>query len=373
MTQTSTTPSIITHEWYVNRISQVIRETRAAALTPDDTARLAGFKLTYGAGDIGVLGETLFDLWELPAAHGPTCTHAPKAKRAPKAKGKAKRPRAKPKPVIGPPAAHEYRSLVSIYATGQESYLQLCGVVAHELAHAIIGAGHGHGPVWYAAVARIGLVGVHATFTEFTWANFVPELAEALRAIPTPTEGRPLTVLERIQRMKDKGLPVPPAYQGDVLPPMPKVRPCQAGVGVRFGVSRGPGSGSRHILYMAKPDPANAVAAACDHPQRIRMSHKGAMLGCLKPGCLTPYVLVEASLPPASGMGVSAQGVPASEARENGARPLPTPRGKGATQAPFATRPTAEKPDLAAIFGLGKPIAKPAKPAKDDPKRRPRK
>lgn len=297
-------PATITHEHYVQSIlaCALAWAQEAKRINRADASVLSTLKLTYGTGQQGQLGVTYYHRWDRECA----CpSHGASAKPR-KAKQGAKQGSL--------PAA-----LVGICATGQESLVGLCGTVLHELGHVMAGLGQGHGPTWAAACARLGLTGIHATFTSFSWENFEPSLRQRLQALPAPNEGRPLTLAETIAAIKRAGGPLPPAFQGPQLPPEPKVRPCIAGFGTRYGTSRGPGSGSRYLLYVA------SHVSPCTRPAKLRCAGTGLDVRCV---CGAKYELEEASLPPAHDMGPSGQGVVAATAREHDARRPLAPRAK---------------------------------------------
>lgn len=196
----------LTHEEYIQAVRALVVE-RASA---EDAERLRRVKLTYGFGAPGLRGVTIYSRWA--NGHGPD----------------------DPEP------------FVEICAAGEESVVQLAGTTVHELGHVCAGWDAGHGKAWKDTCTRLGLRGVKAAGTTYTWAMFEPRLREAIVALGTPADGSPLNGVSmlKIGRRKTKK----------------KAGPCTAGVGTRGGMSRGPGSGSRLRKYV------------CAHGQIIRAS-----------------------------------------------------------------------------------------------------
>lgn len=186
-----------THEDYIRDIAAFV--VMHADLNPTEEATLAGIKLVYGSGPSGTRGITFFGRWK---------------------------------------AGETERPFVEISAFGQESIVQLTGTTIHELGHVLAGWGAGHGKDWHSACERLGLVGIKAAGTDYTWANFAPWVATYAMAIAPPEDGEPVQSL--IARM---GKTITPGMTGY------KLTGCKAGIGTRGGKSRGTGSGSRLRLW----------------------------------------------------------------------------------------------------------------------------
>jgi hypothetical protein len=289
----------VTHEAFIQSVFALA--LRREALTKADHKALAHIKLTYGTGaESGLRGVTWFDKWDCGCG----------------ADGKRLEGR---KPIVG--------HLICLVATGQEHVCQLIGTTLHELAHAMAGPGHGHGPEWKAACERIGIPGctVHCSYD---WGLFDPDLVPKLQALPIPNDGMPRSARQVVEGLRAKGgAGLPPGLVAGPLPEAPKLRPCGAGFGTRGGTSRGQGSGSRLLKYVC----------GCK-PKPVIVRHAGAALKAQCLVCSKPFKLDDASVPPAHGMGASGQGVPAKTARQHGARkPLakrrPKPKAKAGPKA----------------------------------------
>lgn len=186
-------PAAITHEEYIREV----RTLAVRLLTPEEQDVLHPVKMVYGVGaKTGARGVTYFQGW----AHGES----------------VKVP------------------LIEVCAHGEESHLQLAGTTIHELGHALAGYGHGHDDVWKAACGRLGLTLANAAGQVYDPAHFKTGIRDALLALPTPSDGKPLNGVM--------------SANGAVI--AVKVKPCSAGVGVRGGKTRGPGSGSRLRLFV---------------------------------------------------------------------------------------------------------------------------
>ena len=173
----------MTHEAYLAAVAQAVAE-----YAPGYSARIAACKLVYGtgAGQRRLLGATHHGAWQ----------------------------NGRPSPV----------ALCEVCAFQSDTPSQVAATTVHELAHAVIGPGHGHGAAWKRTARALGLVDPRAASNgRETWAAFADPLRAVLEAIPAPTDGRPL----------------PPA------PAAGTPRPCSAGRGARGGTSTGKGSGSR--------------------------------------------------------------------------------------------------------------------------------
>jgi hypothetical protein len=112
--------------------------------------------------------------------------------------------------------------------------------------HVLAGVGAGHGAEWKRACERLGLRRAMAAGQHYVLAAIAPEIrAEVVRLIVALVDGRPafLAALS----------PVPVA---------PTAKCCPAGVGVRGGISRGKGSGSRLRLWVC----------GCEKPVRVRVA-----------------------------------------------------------------------------------------------------
>jgi len=181
-------PGIETHEQYIAAVVAAV--LLLPSLLPEDRRAIASVRLAYGAGEQGTMGVTMFNRWK--SRDGST------------------------------------RHFVAVCATCQpEGALLLAETVVHELAHARAGWQAGHGPVWVAACARLGLIDAKATYTHNAKPTWSPGLLTALLRLPEPSEGRPVYI---------------PGERA-------KPRPCPAGIGTKGGKSRGPGSGSRNKLW----------------------------------------------------------------------------------------------------------------------------
>lgn len=191
----------MTHEDYLSAIVRAV-----AGYAPRHAPQLAAAKVVYGtgAGQRKLLGATHHGAWQ----------------------------NGQPAPV----------ALCEVCAFAQDLPSQVAATTVHELAHAVLGPGHGHGAEWKRTARALGLLYPRATSDgRETWAAFAPPLRAVLEAIPAPTDGRPL----------------PPAPEA-VTPGKP--RPCSAGRGARGGRSTGKGSGSR----MRK-----VQCAACGYTARV--------------------------------------------------------------------------------------------------------
>lgn len=192
-----------THESYISAIADIA----ASRLASTDAAVVRGIKLTYGAGPSGVRGVTYYNKW-----------HATSGSIVP---------------------------FVEISAFNQESVCQIAGTVLHELGHVLAPIGVGHGKPWHEACSKLGLRAVKAAGTNYTWANFAPDVRLAITALPVPRDGQP------------NGLVLPRGMTA-------KLRVCGAGIGVRGGKSRGVGSGSRLRLWECECLPPIKLRVAKD-------------------------------------------------------------------------------------------------------------
>lgn len=181
-----------THEQYIH----AVRDLAAIRIPVADRTLLYDTKLVYGAGESGLRGVTHYGRWK--NGH--------------------------------PTDAHPF---VEVCAFGEESPVQVAGTTIHELAHVLAGPGAGHGPLWHAACARLGLCKVLAAGTTYQEECFDADLWVTVNALPKPTDGKPVEYggIDRLARL---GIPM-----------QFKLRPCGMGIGTRGGKSRGVGSGSR--------------------------------------------------------------------------------------------------------------------------------
>lgn len=189
-----------THEDYIRDVAAFV--VMHADLNPTEQDTLAGIKLVYGSGPSGTRGITFFGRWK---------------------------------------AGETERPFVEISAFGQSSIVQLTGTTIHELGHVLAGWGAGHGKEWHGACERLGLIGVKAAGTDYTWANFSPWVATYAMAIEPPDDGEPV---KAIIGQLPFGL-----RPGGSMAGLFKLKGCSAGIGTRGGKSRGVGSGSRLRLW----------------------------------------------------------------------------------------------------------------------------
>lgn len=191
-----------THETFI----QAVADTAASRLSSTDAEKVRAIKLVYGAGPAGVRGVTYFNKWHHAAGVVP---------------------------------------FVEISALNQESVVQVAGTVLHELGHVLAEFGAGHGKLWHEACAKLGLRCVKAAGTNYTWANFSPDIREAVTSLKLPKDGQP------------NGILLPNGLR-------PKLRVCGAGIGTRGGKSQGAGSGSRLRLWECECIPAIKLRVAKD-------------------------------------------------------------------------------------------------------------
>lgn len=194
-----------THEEYLQRTRDAV--IACADLTAEETARLRHTKLVYGVGNGSYRGVCVYEAWENGV-------------------GKV--------------------DVIEVAATAEESWVQLAGTTAHELAHVLAGHAAGHGPEWKRMCAKLGLRLAMGNGQAYRLAQFSPRLRECV-----------YTLAKDI----DDGSP---AFRtsGMVLTVTP--RPCSAGIGTRGGKSRGKGSGSRLRLWECECNPVVKVRVASD-------------------------------------------------------------------------------------------------------------
>lgn len=180
-----------THESYVQSVKQLAIDKLLAAGKLDEAERVRKTKLVYGLGKASLRGVTHYGKWNHQDCD---C------------------------------------DLAEICAFGEHSDIQLAGTTLHELGHVVAGAGTGHGKEWKAACKLLGLRKVKAAGTQYLPAVFDQDMRFALAALTPPQDGKPAT-REQIAAMNMKRLG------------------CTLGIGVRGGISRGTGSGSRMRKY----------------------------------------------------------------------------------------------------------------------------
>lgn len=177
----------MTHEHFIRTVVGMVQD-----YAPQWARVIGGIKLCYGSGPRGVRGICYYDRWQNGEPHA-----AP---------------------------------LVEIAAFGEESWIQLVGTTIHELGHVVAGPLAGHDNTWKDHCAQLGLVGIKAAGTDYTQANFDPDLWDRIMSIPKPDDGMPVNTI-------NGGLP------GNYT--IKRTRGCSQGIGTKGGTSRGTGSGSR--------------------------------------------------------------------------------------------------------------------------------
>jgi hypothetical protein len=204
-----------THEQYI----QAVRNIAVQRLTEEERVAALDAKLVYGAGSKQTRGVTYFGCWK---------------------------------------NGHDH-AFAEICAFGEDSPVQVAGTTLHELGHVLAGIGKGHGKNWKEACERLGLRFVRAAGTKYSFACFAPDIRMAIAALPTPTDGQP----KPFEGHGPNGMPL-----------QIKLRGCSAGIGVKGGVSRGKGSGSRlrkfvcgcGVIVRASRDVLNATCNDCGTP-----------------------------------------------------------------------------------------------------------
>jgi hypothetical protein len=193
-----------------------------ADLKPEEIAKLASCKVTYGMGDGSYRGITAYGAWKTTEQLSDELSTT---------------------------------DFIEIAATAQESWVQLAGTLLHELGHSLSGMGTGHGTEWKDACVRLGFVKRPAAAGQRYWLSlFRPELRQALYEIArTLRDGSP--------NFWTRGL-----AGGNTG----SVRPCRAGQGTRGGTSRGKGSGSRLRLWECE----------CERPVKVRVASDDFQAHC---------------------------------------------------------------------------------------------
>ena len=202
---------MLTHEQWIAEVATIA--TGRASLTDEEAKRFSGVKLAYGYGPGGALGITYHRAWG------------------------------------GNGADKEAHPFVELCAGLERSTAELAGTTIHELAHAILGPGHGHGKEWKVMAERLGLRRPRAVANRKPdgWARLTPDVRFAVARLAEPDDGK-----RAAQQLVFAG------------PRGGKVKPCGAGAGSRGGKSRGPGSGSRLRLFECECDPPVKVRASRD-------------------------------------------------------------------------------------------------------------
>ncbi len=203
-------PMAMTHEEFI----AAVRDVAISRLTTEPIKDRVRFtKIGYGSVD-GVRGVCHFGTWQNGTTH----------------------------------------DLVTISTIGEESPLQLCGTVLHELGHVVAGASAGHGKAWKEACRELGLTVAEAAGQAYDLPHFSADVQTAIMSLTYPTDGRPTFG----------------NYMG-ALPVAKTFRPCPLGIGTRGGKSRGQGSGSRLRKWVcscgqivrASTDDLNAYCGKC--------------------------------------------------------------------------------------------------------------
>lgn len=174
-----------THETYIKAVANIAKARLPAA----DQAIIGNTKIAYGTGRANLRGTTYYSRWI--NGDGPDCPH----------------------------------TLIEICAFGESDIVQLAGTTLHEIAHALVGPGVGHGKGWKDTCARVGLTTAKAAGQEYSLDHFAPDIRDKIASLTPPQDGQPVSA-------RLNGAPSKP-------------RPCSAAIGVKGGKSRGVGSGSR--------------------------------------------------------------------------------------------------------------------------------
>lgn len=209
---------MLTHEQFL----QAVFNYHLGHVSAEDREKLAKVKLTYGLGDDGVRGVTMYGAWRRD----------------------------------GEPV-----DFIGMNAGAEESPCQLAGTCTHEIGH-VLTRGDGHGKLWKEKTASLGLRNPMAAGHTYHMSGFEPGLRHFIASLGPIKDGAPAILGGRTGLLA--------ALLGQ--PIKLKVRSCGAGRGTRGGTSFGPGSGSRLRKYTCsceKPVIIRAatddLAAHCDH------------------------------------------------------------------------------------------------------------
>lgn len=217
-----------THEDYIRDIAAFV--VMHADLNETERGQLSSIKLVYGSGPSGTRGVTFFGKWRNNETISP---------------------------------------FVEVSAFGQESIVQLTGTTLHELGHVLAGLDAGHSKAWHEACERLGLVGVMAAGTNYTWDNFSPWVKDYVQSIEPPSDGEPVKSLITRGWNQTGIIPGMNASLGQILGRSFKLKGCQAGIGTRGGKSRGAGSGSRLRLFQCQ---CHGEGAQLPSPVKVRIA-----------------------------------------------------------------------------------------------------
>ncbi len=179
-------------------------------LNEEERKKLGSTQLLYGVGQPGVYGVCIYDKW----------------------------------------VRDGIQDVIQISAFYGVAPHEMWVTMTHELAHVLAGDDAAHGSVWRADAKRLGLMNPKATGKP-NIGDLDPSLVAALRLIPLPTEGEPLS---------DEG--------GSRL--TPRNKGCTVGIGKRGGRTHGPGSG-RLRLWICD----------CARPRRVRIASDKFNARCL--------------------------------------------------------------------------------------------
>lgn len=228
----------MTHEEFVSKVRTLAVDWGCArTVTPEECRRLLRAKLVYGKGEGHYRGVCYYGTW----GHGPAVLDWQTMDAYPA--------------MLEPwEETEETADFIEIAATGEESATQLAGTTIHETAHVLAGPGAGHGPVWKAACARLGLTTAQAAGQRYIASDFAPDLGAKIDALPTPQDGTPRFGIR----------------MAGVLVGLPKIAPCPMGIGTRGGKSRGVGSGSRLRLW----------ECGCAKPVKVRVASDDFQATC---------------------------------------------------------------------------------------------
>lgn len=191
---------IRTHQEYIQQVADL-----ALARLPEDQREKVQANITYGAGQPGLRGVTYYGCWQ----------------------------NGHPEPI----------PFIEVCAFGEENDVQLAGTTIHELAHVLAGHAAGHGPEWKNACEQLGLRDAKAAGHVYEIEQFVDDIREKIAALPSPTDGRPVGIRNRLNVPIER----------------PKAKPCPMGIGTRGGKSRGKNSGSRLRKYVCECEPRPVI------------------------------------------------------------------------------------------------------------------